>query len=273
MSSYVITGVSKGLGWEFLTQLSANSDNLIIGIVRNKAATDTRVKDELPDRNNIHILEADMTDYQALKAATDKIPELTHGALDYIIANAGVYTDYDAYTAIGGLANDPEGIEREILMLTKVNVIANIHLFNLLIPLIKKGKAKKVITITTGHADLDVVIKHDIEVAPFYAASKAHMNLIVGKFSAQYKREGILFLSLSPGAVDVGKWGKTKLTEEQAAAFGATAQKFMAYAPDWKGPITPEESIRAMLNVIDKASIENGDAGEFLSHWGNKQWL
>ena len=93
-------------------------------------------------------------------------------------------------------------------MLTKVNVIANIHLFNLLIPLIKQGKAKKVITISTGHADLDVSIKHGVEVAPLYAASKAQMNLIVGKFSAQYKQEGILFLSLSPGAVDVGKWGQ-----------------------------------------------------------------
>jgi short-subunit dehydrogenase involved in D-alanine esterification of teichoic acids len=90
-------------------------------------------------------------------------------------------------------------------MLTKVNVIANIHLFNLLIPLIRKGKGKKVITLTTGYADLDITIKHDVEVCPFYAGSKAHMNLIVGKFSAQYKQEGILFLSLSPGAVDTGR--------------------------------------------------------------------
>ncbi|KAI6785466.1 uncharacterized protein J7T54_007109 [Emericellopsis cladophorae] len=262
MSSYVVTGVARGLGWEFLKQISAHADNSVIGIVRNKAATDARVKAELPDRNNIHILEADITDYQALKAATDKIAELTQGALDYIIANAAVYTDYDAFAAIGNL--DPEGIERELLMLTKVNVIANIHLFNLLIPLIKNGKAKKVVTITTGHADLDVSIKHDVEVSPLYAASKAQMNLIVGKFSAQYKREGILFLSLSPGSVDVGKWGQADC---------ALAQKFMAYAPDWKGPITPEESVSAMMNVIDKASIENGDAGEFLSHYGNKQWL
>jgi hypothetical protein len=63
------------------------------------------------------------------------------------------------------------------------------------------------------------------------------------------------------------------VTEKQSAKLASTGQKFMASAPDWKGPITPEQSIGAMLNVIEKASIENGDAGEFLSHWGNKMWL
>jgi hypothetical protein len=46
---------------------SANADNLIIGIVRNKDATDTKIKEELPERKNIHILEADITDYKMLK--------------------------------------------------------------------------------------------------------------------------------------------------------------------------------------------------------------
>lgn len=30
------------------------------------------------------------------------------------------------------------------------------------------------------------------------------MNVIVAKFSTQYKKEGVLFFSLSPGAVEVG---------------------------------------------------------------------
>lgn len=37
-----------------------------------------------------------------------------------------------------------------------------------------------------------------------YAASKAALNIVVAKFHAQYKKEGILFLSISPGIVDVG---------------------------------------------------------------------
>lgn len=51
------------------------------------------------------------------------------------------------------------------------------------------------------------------------------------------------------------------------------AKKFIAYAPHFKGPITPEESVRMMMDVIEKASVENGDGGAFVSHFGNKQWI
>lgn len=56
-------------------------------------------------------------------------------------------------------------------------------------------------------------------------------------------------------------------------AFNAMVSKFQVYAPEWKGAITPEESIKQVLAVIEKASIENGNAGEALSHLGNKRWL
>lgn len=49
--------------------------------------------------------------------------------------------------------------------------------------------------------------------------------------------------------------------------------KFAEYAPDFKGPITPEASVEAVRSVISNASIEKGNGGEFLSHYGNKQWL
>lgn len=37
--------------------------------------------------------------------------------------------------------------------------------------------------------------------------SKAAMNMAAAKFSAQYKRDDVLFLCISPGVVDVGKYG------------------------------------------------------------------
>lgn len=50
-------------------------------------------------------------------------------------------------------------------------------------------------------------------------------------------------------------------------------QKFAAYAPHFKGPLTPEQSITAMTSVIESASVDKGFGGEFLSHLGTKQWL
>jgi hypothetical protein len=61
--------------------------------------------------------------------------------------------------------------------------------------------------------------------------------------------------------------------EEQNRKLAIQGQKFMKYAPHFTGPIQPDESIRAVMDVIEKASLANGDAGAFLSHKGNKQWL
>jgi hypothetical protein len=52
--------------------VSKNPDNVVVGIVRNKAATEDKVAKELPGRTNIHILEADMTNYESLAVS---IPE------------------------------------------------------------------------------------------------------------------------------------------------------------------------------------------------------
>ena len=48
---------------------------------------------------------------------------------------------------------------------------------------------------------------------------------------------------------------------------------FQVYAPHFTGPISPEESATHVISVINKASIEGGSGGSFVSHFGNKQWL
>jgi hypothetical protein len=56
--------------YAFLPLLSKDSNNTVVGIVRNKAATVDKISkdEELKGRSNIHILEADLTSYDALKA-------------------------------------------------------------------------------------------------------------------------------------------------------------------------------------------------------------
>lgn len=68
-----------------------------------------------------------------------------------------------------------------------------------------KGKAKKVITISSGHADLDLINDLEIETSALYSASKGAMKIVVAKFNAQYKTDGVLFVSISPGVVEVGQ--------------------------------------------------------------------
>ncbi len=85
-------------------------------------------------------------------------------------------------------------------------------MFNNFLPLISKSKVKKVISISTGLADIDLIAKFDIETAVAYSISKAGLNMAVAKFSAQYRAEGILFLSISPGLVDTHDFSKSEFS-------------------------------------------------------------
>jgi len=146
-----------------------------------------------------------------------------------------------------------------------------VHLFHLFLPLVLKGKVKKIITISTGLADIDLTNDVGIDIGSLYAASKAAMNVIVAKFNVQYKDDGVLFMAISPGVVEVGHYAN--ITPEETQGLMGFVGKLAAYAPHFKGPISTEESVRAVRSVWEKASIENGDGGSFVSHLGNKQWV
>lgn len=100
----------------------------------------------------------------------------------------------------------PKELEQDLLDFFKINVIANVHLFNVFLPLILKGETKKVVALSSGLADLKPIIKHDIDHAASYSISKAALNVAVAKFSAQYAKDGILFMSICPGSVNTGQY-------------------------------------------------------------------
>jgi hypothetical protein len=51
----------------------------------------------------------------------------------------------------------------------------------------------------------------------------------------------------------------------------AMVEKFKKVYPNFKGPITPEESVQMQLKVINQITVN--DTGAFISHKGNKEWL
>ena len=154
-------------------------------------------------------------------------------------------------------------------------------------------------------ADLDLCNNFELETGSLYSISKAAMNMVTAKFNAQYKKDGVLFLSICPGMVDVGSLNLSERTNNpflphwfspsivpfmktlvdqadkfshpvnphQLAGLQSLMGKFMTYAPHFKGPATPEYAVGAVSKVWENASVEKGDGGAFVSHLGNKQWL
>ncbi|KAK1141271.1 hypothetical protein N8T08_009174 [Aspergillus melleus] len=220
-------GFTAGVPLTIHRQLAADPSNVVIGLVRNTAATEEEVSKEIPG-GNVHLVES----------AVAEVEKVT-SSIDHLVANATRVSTWSAYEGIGDLAaKSPKQLDEDLLESIRVNVLGNIHLFSLFLPLIKRGNAKKVITITSGMADIEFISAFDIAAGAPDSISKAAMNATYAKFSAQYKEDGILFLGVSPGLVDTGSYDNL-----------------------------------AVLETIHRADFSKGYAGGFVSHYGNKQWL
>ncbi|PQE17984.1 short chain dehydrogenase protein [Rutstroemia sp. NJR-2017a BVV2] len=255
--------------FEFVRQLSANPANTVFGLVRNKAAVESKVAAEI-GRENIEIIEADTTDLEALKKAAEYVSEKTNGTLDYIIANAALQAK-TAMVGFGTLSKDPKALEEDLIEHYRVNSIGPVHLFNTFIPLILKGRAKKVIAISTGISDPEMTLKADIFQATSYSMSKAALNMAVAKFSALYREKGVLVMAICPGAVDTGSLQIE--TEEDGKLAMALFGKFREYSPTFQGPRKPEDSVKSVLRLVDKATVDGVYAGVFISHTEGKPYL
>ena len=76
------------------------------------------------------------------------------------------------------------------------------HTINVFIPLVRAGRTKKVISISSGAADAAGIIASGNPGSGPYVISKAGLNIAVVKYAVEYKDEGIVFLALSPGLVN-----------------------------------------------------------------------
>lgn len=151
----------------------------------------------------------------------------------------------------------------------RVNVVGQVFLITSFLPLVKAGSLKKVVGISTGLADFDLTLDHAVFEAGPYSVSKAAFNMVLARFQAEHKDEGILFFALSPGLVATGH-GPSPDMGEKAIRMGG---KLAAYGGEsFKGTITADESATACLSVIEKATLEK-NAGKMVSHFGTTRWL
>lgn len=117
---------------------------------------------------------------------------------------------YQGADSINKRGEKPKRLEQDLVDSFRTNVVGNVHLFNLALPLVLRGHAKKVVTVSSGMADLDFISKSGIEVGAPYSISKAALNTAVAKFSAEHSHQGILFFSISPGVIDTGLYDNGK---------------------------------------------------------------
>ncbi|XP_076028929.1 C-signal-like [Oratosquilla oratoria] len=240
--SVLITGCNRGLGLEFVKQLaeSVSPPKFIIGTCRdigNAAA----LSDIATKFNNVHILQADVTDesqYCSLVAEVEKMTG-TYG-LNLLINNAGVAPKSTRINMV------KSSQMKETLL---VNTVAPLMLTKAFLPLLRKAAAKSEganlsvqrAAVVNMSSVLGSIEENDQGGLYPYRASKAALNAITKSLSLDLQRDNILVASLHPG------WVRTDMGGKNA-------------------PLSTEESISQMLATI--AALNENSNGSFVQYDG-----
>ncbi|KAF3008407.1 hypothetical protein E8E13_001462 [Curvularia kusanoi] len=248
----------------------ASEGHTVIAAARKAADLEARVKsDSIP---NTHVLHADLTSPDSLRAAATTTASLVPSGIDHLIIN-GAYIS-EANQVPTEFSDKPELFLSEFLKSAEVNVAGPLFAINAFLPLLRKGAEKRVTYVSSGLADLKESLTVGSTTTVPYSASKAAGNLVIARFAAELKEEGLTFLSIAPGVVATEMMLETSANmtgieaEKMQGMFRGMAQKY----PDWKGPVSTQESVDKVLKVVKGAKVEQ--SGLFLSYHGNTtEWV
>ncbi|KAM0254686.1 hypothetical protein ACHAQJ_006536 [Trichoderma viride] len=266
MSSWVVVGSARGIGFEYVNQLSADAHNTVFALIRSQN-TAGPLNELAASRKNIYVLQTDISSPAKLKETAEKIGKITGGKLDVLIHNA-FFLGPAATLSPSEFAGKEADLENDLIESIKVNVLHVIYTINALLPLIREGTQKKIIYISSPTGDIEVNRVGEMTNAVGYSTSKAAGGVVMAKYAGELKRDGILALSISPGHVDTDSAKEVAKSPELSQAVLSAMQKV---EPAARGMISPKESVEAMLSVIK--DLDGNNSGKMLSHKGNLSWF
>jgi len=206
MKNIIITGTSRGIGYELVQQLAAEGHN-ILALSRHTATIESL---NLP---NVHCIPFDITLASDRKAVGDFVKGQWQ-KVDILIHNAG------------RLINKPfeELTEEDFLEVYKVNVFGVAQLTRQLLPFMEKGSHVVSISSMGG---VQGSLKFSGLAA--YSSSKGALITLSELLAEEYKERGIIFNTLALGAV------QTEMLTEAFPDYKAniTPQQMARYITDF----------------------------------------
>ena len=206
MKNIIITGASRGIGYEMVKQLSSEG-HFVLALSRNAEKLAELKAACHGNRGEVSILAVDLCDPETPKKVKSIFVD-AEKPLDILINNAGA------------LLNKPfaEITQEEQLYIYRVNVFSVADLIKELIPLLQKSSQAHVVNIGSmggyqGSAKFPGL--------SIYSSSKAALASLTECLAEEYKEDGIKFNCLCLGAV------QTEMLEE---AF-----------PGYQAPLSAEE--------------------------------
>jgi NAD(P)-dependent dehydrogenase (short-subunit alcohol dehydrogenase family) len=207
MTTTLITGANKGLGFEAARQLTAAGHRVWIGardLTRGRRAAEAL---------GAEFVQLDVTDDASVEQAVETV-----GALDVLVNNAGI-------SAGEATADDMRAVY-------ETNVFGAVRMLHAFIPLLERSREPVVVNVSSGLGSLGLASDPDRPWAdfsfPVYASSKAALNMLTLKYAGAFPRMRIN--SVDPGytATDFNAHRGTQTVEEGAE----TIVRYALTAPD-----------------------------------------
>lgn len=232
----LITGAGRGLGLEFVRQLLPRAGFLFATAREPQKSPGLQaLAREHPER--LKVLHLDVADESSIKGAVQQVSRTTT-SLDLLINNAGIYLGRPGAVAgsdrLGQLT-----MESGVAML-RTNAIGPMLLTQELLPLLKKSRGAKIVSLTSGLGSIA-----SSSGAPYhYSAGKAALNMYMHGLAMELRQQGIISVVIDPGwvATDMGGRG---------------------------APVSAGESARGILSVVENLTLR--DTGKFLDYRGQEE--
>lgn len=230
MKTYIITGANRGLGLEFVRQISSASDsNTIFACVRSLQGDLDELKALAAHKSSIHIIECDTSSVPSVGKCANEVSKLLNGSqLNFLINNAGV----NAVPTKTALEMTPEDLQMHM----EINVVGPSEMVKAFKTHLADGST--VLNMTSGLGSFQ---KRVIKCCT-YAISKAALNMLTVHQADTLKEKGVRVILMDPG------WVQTRMGGEGAI-------------------LTPQQSIEGMLKLLHENSKD--DSGTFYQYDGD----
>ncbi|TVY71332.1 putative oxidoreductase, partial [Lachnellula suecica] len=201
---------SRGLGLVYVEELLKNPENFVIATARNPStAAELGALAAKYSNDRVAVLQLDMASPESIQNAATEAIKLFPEGLDCLVGNAG--TNDQPVPTFEQL--DLKLFSEELNLM----IINNTILIRSFLPLIRKGKPGKLIFISSvlGSVELAATLP---TLNDAYSVSRAALNMLIRKWGAALKSEGISSAIVHPGLVattEIGS-GITKWMEKNA---------------------------------------------------------
>ncbi|KAF7193793.1 putative oxidoreductase [Pseudocercospora fuligena] len=218
MSTYLITGTSRGIGLELVKQLIALPAAQVAKIFAVTRSPSEGLQ-QLIVKSEGRVVNIIIDDISKESSAEKGVAEVKrHGAesIDVLVNNAGIMPFAPSIRDMSGDSL------RDTL---NVNLVSA-HVMTLaFFPLLQKGREKKVINISTTMGSIAMTRDYSFAPTQAYKISKAGMNMLNAQWAMEFEKEGFTFLAVSPGVSIVSEvhfWFLADLIAVAANRLGLT---------------------------------------------------